>query len=142
MPWAKMKYFSKNNFTDDVKIFHAVLIMFILPIKQFFFYIQINSVSKNFKKERNYFLPWLNDSLAKQIHFEWSRFCLYCFIINNKESLFFCKIFTWYILSTNFSKFGDLMAHTLDGILLLTLSLVLPIPEIPSELLKLSSQSH
>ena len=34
------------------------------------------------------------------------------------------------------------MAHTLDGILLLTLSLVLPIPEILSELLKLSSQSH
>lgn len=34
------------------------------------------------------------------------------------------------------------MVCTLDGILLLTLSLVLPIPEILSELLKLSSQNH
>lgn len=139
-----MKYFSKNNFTDDVKIFHAVLIMVILPIKQFFSIFRSIVCQKILKKREKLLLAMtVNDSLAKQIHFEWSRFCLYCFIINNKEfTLFFCKIFTWYILSTNFSKFGDLMAHTLDGILLLTLSLVLPIPEILSELLKLSSQSH
>lgn len=139
-----MKYFSKNNFTDDVKIFHAVLIMVILPIKQFFYIFRSIVCQKILKKREKLLLAMtVNDSLAKQIHFEWSRFCLYCFIINNKEfTLFFCKIFTWYILSTNFSKFGDLMAHTLDGILLLTLSLVLPIPEILSELLKLSSQSH
>ena len=139
-----MKYFSKNNFTDDVKIFHAVLIMVILPIKQFFSIFRSIVCQKILKNREKLLLAMtVNDSLAKQIHFEWSRFCLYCFIINNKEfTLFFCKIFTWYILSTNFSKFGDLMAHTLDGILLLTLSLVLPIPEILSELLKLSSQSH
>ena len=139
-----MKYFSKNNFTDDVKIFHAVLIMVILPIKQFFSIFRSIVCQKILKKREKLLLAMtVNDSLAKQIHFEWSRFCLYCFIINNKEfTLFFCKIFTWYILRTNFSKFGDLMAHTLDGILLLTLSLVLPIPEILSELLKLSSQSH
>ena len=139
-----MKYFSKNNFTDDVKIFHAVLIMVILPIKQFFYIFRSIVCQKILKNREKLLLAMtVNDSLAKQIHFELSRFCLYCFIINNKEfTLFFCKIFTWYILSTNFSKFGDLMAHTLDGILLLTLSLVLPIPEILSELLKLSSQSH
>lgn len=45
-----MKNSIKNNFIDDVKIFHAVLIMSILPITQIFIsHFQINSMPKNKK---------------------------------------------------------------------------------------------
>ena len=66
-----MKYFSKNNFTDDVKIFHAVLIMVILPIKQFFYIFRSIVCQKILKNREKLLLAMtVNDSLAKQIHFE------------------------------------------------------------------------
>lgn len=86
----------------------------------------------------------VNDSFAKKkftlndVHFMYTALSS-----ETKGSLCLsAKFVAQYILSANFSKFGDLVACELYVMLSLTFSLVLITPEILSEVFKLSSQNH